>query len=373
MQAYRITDWWKFELLKNGKLATAKTKMGALRIKPLYYVRFPIHGLTLTADYRRMVRRAGPELAATCDGLYKMLVGLAGDQTREYRGWILDDRQRPLDPGQIAEHFCLSEEKTSQIFEILTDSEVKWVEFLDFPEHLHKSLNSSDLSGGSQIKKSGKIWEKKGSALYEVEAKRFSKDKFKRIRSESEEGEFGKNQDREGDDREENVQPQPSPPAQASVPVSDSDTVPASDSEKITVSDSASAPVSDSVSQPGPGGWAGADGPRPLVGMERFNIYAERNEAEKKVMRILKVNLNKKSDTTTICDIYVQFADRLIRGDTTYPLFEHSLNTARQCWRAKNQIAMFVAAMKKPPFSYDPVKRSVIPGKFSQGRDTLKR
>ena len=365
MNAYRIVDWWRFELLKNGKLATAKTKMGAIRIKPLVYVRFPVHGHTLTADYRRMVRLAGPEMAAACDGLYKMLIGLAGNQVREYRGWILDDRQWPLDPGQIAELLCLSEEKTSRIFEILTDSEVKWVEILGFPESLHKSLNGRDLSGGSQIKNFGKIWEKKGSALYEVETKRFSKDKgFVSKRNETEEGEFGKKRDREGDDREENVQPQPRPPAQASVPVSGSDTVPASDSEKTTVPASASAPVSDSVSQPGPGAGAGAEGPGPLTGMKRFNIYLERNEAEKKVMRILKVNLNKKSDTTTICDIYEQFADRLIRGDTTYPLFEHSLNTARQCWRGKNQIAMFVSAMKVPPFSYDPVKRSVIPGKY---------
>jgi len=369
MKAYRITDWWKFELLKNGKLATANSKMAALRIKPLVYVRFPVHGHNLSADYRRMVKKAGPELAAACDGFYKMLVGLAGNQVREYRGWILDDRQRPLDPGEVAELLCLSEEITSRLFEILTDEEVKWVEFLDLPDHLCKSLDGSDLSGGSQIKKSGNNQEKKGSALYEVEAKRFSKDKFKRIRSESEKGEFGNNWDREVDDQgggEKNTQPQAQPAAQASVSDSDTDPVTASASEKPTVSDSVSASVPDAVSQRGLRAGPGADEPRPLSGMERLNIYVERNDAEKKVMRILKVNLNEKSGTTTICDIYEQFADRLIRGDTTYPLFEHSLNTARQCWRAKDQIAMFVAAMKKPPFSYDPVKRSVIPGKFSR-------
>lgn len=366
MNAFRIVDWWKFELLKNGKLATEKTKMNALRIKPLVYVRFPIHGHILTADYRRMVKRAGPEMAAACDGVYKMLVGLAGNQVREYRGWILDDRQRPLNPGQIAELLCLSEEKVRQIFEILLDSEVNWVDFLDLAESLHKSLNGNDLSDGSQKKKSGNNQENLGSALNEVETKRFSKDKFKRIRSESEEGEFGKKRDREGNEREENVQPQPQP-AQPSAPGSGSGTVPASDSEKTSVPASDSASVPDSFSQAGRAG-AGADGPGPLTGMKRFNMYQERNDAEKKVMRILKVNLNNRSDTTTICDIYEQFANRLIRGDTTYPLFEHSLNTARQCWRAKNQIAMFVSAMKEPPFSYDPVKRSVIPGKFSQDR-----
>ena len=378
MQAFRIVNWWRYEVLKNGKKAGKKTKMGALRENPLVYVRFDVNadknqGHVLSADYRRLLDEAGPELAAACDGLYKMLVGLAGNQVREYRGWVLDDRQRPLDSGQIAKFLCLSKEKVRQIFGVLTDTEVDFVEFLDFPESLHKSWNSKDFKGNPNSGKIGKNQEKKGAPLYETETEELKIKGFVSKRNETEEGDVREKKgavEREGESQGggKNVQPQPRPPAQASVPVSDSDTVPASDSEKITVSDSASEPVSDSVSQPGPGAGAGAEGPVPLTGMRRFNVYLERNEAEKKVMRILKVNLNKKSDTTTICDIYEQFADRLIIGDTTYPLFEHSLNTARQCWRAKNQIAMFVAAMKKPPFSYDPLRRSVIPGSFSNDR-----
>ena len=226
MKAYRIVDWWKFELLKNGRLAAANTKMVSLRIKPLLYVRFPVHGHTLSADYRRMVKRAGSEMAAACDGVYKMLVGLAGNQVREYRGWVLDDRQRPLDSGQVAELLCLSEKKTNQIFEILRDREVNWIELLEFPESLHKSLDgkipdfsqniysgnnqekkgsplngdeienksensgvfsdlpgplhksldSSDLADGSQNIYFGKNQEKKGSPLYETETEDISKD-----------------------------------------------------------------------------------------------------------------------------------------------------------------------------------------------------
>lgn len=190
MKAYRISNWWRFELLKNGKLATAKTKMGAIRIKPLLYVRFPVHGHSLSSEYRRMVKRAGPELAAACDGLYKMLVGLAGDQVRECRGWVMDDRQRPLNnPGQVAEILCLSEKKVSELLEILMDSEVKWVEFLDLPESLCKSVNSKDLSDESQKKKSGNNQEnlgKKGIAFIETE----TEDKVKDNLNETEGGEF---------------------------------------------------------------------------------------------------------------------------------------------------------------------------------------
>ena len=381
MQAYRIVDWWKFELLKNGKLATEKTKMGALRIKPLIYVRFPVHGHNLTADYRRMVKRAGPEMAAACDGIYKMLVGLAGNQVREYRGWILDDRQQPLDPGQVAELLCLSEERTRLIFEILSDRAVKWVSLEEFPEALHKSFNEGDLSSEPQIKKSGNNWEKKGAPLNETETEDKGKG-FDSKRIESEEGDFGKKEDREGDDLDENaVQPQARPPASVSVSATDT----ASDSKKL--SDSVSAPTTASVSAPGAGPGAevpgsftdgrtgpiksdsGLPGGRELEteassGRERFEIIRECQKATLELTQI--IHPRNSSDMTTINDIFAQLKNRLISG-SPYPLFELALNTARQCWRADKPIAMFVAAMKKPPFHYVPKKLHVIPGNAHSG------
>ncbi len=362
MKVYRISNWWRFELLKNGKLATAKTKIGAIRIKPLIYVRFPVHGHTLSSDYRRMVKRAGPELAAACDGLYKMLVGLAGDQVREYRGWVLDDRQRPLkNSGQVAEILCLSEKKVSELLEILMDSEVKWVDFLDLPESLCKSLNNKDLSGGSQKKNSGNNQEnlgKKGICFIETE----TEDKFKDNLNETEGGEF-ESQGAGGGG--ENVQPQ-APPAPASV--SDSGTVPVTDSASERISDSASDSVSvpDSVSQPGPG-VPGAEGQGPLSKQKIFDIMRQRCQAELEAVQILKLNPRNKSDSTTISDIYSQLAQRLV-GGSPYTLFESSIATARQCWRGDKPIAIFVAAMKKPPFYYVPKKLSVIPGKFPKNR-----
>ncbi len=369
MQAYRITNWWRYELLKNGKLATAKTKMVSIRIKPLIYVRFPVHGHTLSADYRRMVKRAGPELAAACDGVYKMLVGLAGDQVREYRGWVLDDRQRPLDISQLAELFCLSEGKVSQIFEVLTDSEVKWIVFLEFPEPLHKSLKSNDLSGESQIKKNGNNKENSGSPLYETETEAEFKDNQIETEGEGVREKSGAGESQEAGGGEENAgQPQPLPAAQASVSGSVPGSGPASVSERPSVSDADSATVSDSVSQPGPRAGAGAEGPGHLSKQKRFEIMRERCQTELETAQILKLNPRNKSDSTTIADIYSQLAQRLIVG-SPYTLFESSLATARQCWRGDKPIAMFVAAMKKPPFYYVPKKLSVIPGKFSQGRN----
>lgn len=364
MQAFRIVNWWCFEMLKNGKLATAKTKMGALRIKPLIYVRFPIHGHALSADYRRMVKRAGPELAAACDGLYKMLVGLAGNQVREYRGWVLDDRQRPLDPGQIAELLCLSERKVSQIFEILLCEDVKWVEFLEFPEALRKSLNSNDLAHGSQNTKSGKNREnlgKFGIPLIETE----TEDKVKDNLNETETRTHARARHSTADENA--GQPQALPPAQSSVSDSVPDSVPDSVSEKPSASVSDSVSVPDSVS--GLGAGPGAEGPGHLSKQKIFNIMRERCQAELEAAQILKLNPRNKSDSTTVSDIYAQLAQRLISG-IPYTLFESSLATARQCWRGDKPIAIFVAAMKKPPFYYVPKRLSVIPGKFSQTINT---
>jgi len=366
-QAYRIVHWWKYELLKNGKLATAKTKMSSIRIKPLIYVRFPVHGHSLTADYRRMVRRAG-ELAAACDGVYKALVGLAGNQVREYRGWVLDDRQRPLNPGQLAELLCLSERKVNQIFEILLDREVKWIEFLDFPESLHKSLQGSGLSSQSQNKNFGNKREKKGSALNETEAEIKDKDnRFEANRIEGggvrEKGEVESQGAGEGE--KENEQPQALPAALASVSDSGTDPVPVSVSEQSSGSGSDSAPVADSVSKPGPRAGPGAEGVGVVSKEKMAEIIREVREATIELSQIIRPHNS--SDITTISDIYEQLQHLLVSG-SPYPLLEFSLTTARQCWRAKKPIAMWVAAMKKPPFYYVPKKLSVVPGKFSTNR-----
>jgi len=113
MKAYRIANWWRFEMLKNGKLATAKTKMVSLRIKPLIYVRFPVHGHTLSADYRRMVKKAGPEMAAACDGLYKMLVGLAGNQARDFAAGSLTTGSSPWRIQVRLRSFCAYRKRKS--------------------------------------------------------------------------------------------------------------------------------------------------------------------------------------------------------------------------------------------------------------------
>lgn len=354
MKAYRIVNWWKYEMLKNGKLATVKTRMVSLRIRPLIYVRFAVHGHILTADYRRMVKRAGEDMAAACDGLYKMLVGLAGDQVREYRGWILDDRQRPINHAQVAELLCLSEKKVSRIFDILTDREVKWVEILDFPEALSKSLDSNDLTGVPKLGENGKIQEKKGSPLIETETEDIKLSDSKRIES--------KGGVRERTGEEVSGHPPARPPAPASA--SDTDPVPASVSQRLPAADTDTVPASVSEQGPGAGPGDGCQGD-----LSREEIFENSRACKKAVLDFSQIiHLHNSSDITTINDIFSQLQQRMLAG-SPYPLFEMSLNTARQCWRGNKPIAMFVAAMKKPPFHYVPKRLSVIPAKYTKEKD----
>jgi len=236
---------------------------------------------------------------------------------------------------------------------------VKWVEFLEFPVALHKSLNSSDLSGVSQNNKSGNFREKKDTPLYETETER--ERETDTIVSETEEGVSGKNCDREG--LVENAgQPQARPPA--SVSGSASDPVTDSVSGGPTDSDSDSAPVSASVSKPGAG--PGADGSGLVSEQQRFEIIRECKKAALDLSQI--IHPHNSSDITTIQDIYTQLQNRMITG-SPHNLFELSLNTARQCWRGDKPIAVFVAAMKKPPFYYVPKKLSIIPGRFPEDKN----
>jgi len=365
MQAYRIVAWWQYEVTFKGRPATEKTPMKNLRKTPLIYVRFPVHRHTLEdADYRRMVKRAGNE-AAACDGVYKALVGLAGNQVREKRGLILDDWQRPLDSKQVAELLCLPENQVSRIYAILMDEEVKWIELVEYPKSLHRS-GKPGVSRGDSRGVGGVSMENDGVPLNETETEeRLSASK----RSETEGGDVSGEDGNQGESGGggENVQPQARPPALASVSGSDSDTVPASVSEEPSVSGSAPAPASDSVSQPGQGAGPGADSAEPLTDKERlFEIHRECKKAVLELTQI--IHPHNQSDITTFNDIYVQLQQRVISG-CPYPLFELSLNTARQCWRGDKPIAMFVAAMKKAPFYYVPKKLSVVPGKFPLGKN----
>ena len=327
--AYRIVDWTKlYEVSSNGKPAKDKTALDSLRKSPLPYIRFMVHGHSLGPSYRKMIKKAfalGSMMEMACFGFFAKLLELAADQEAKFRGWILDEKQRPINPEQIAELLDIREEgQARKILEILCHPEVGWVELAQFPYF----PPNSPTDGGEKGKKGDAS---EGSFKKETETEGIGKGIGNRNHSPNSGGEKGK--------KGESID---SP--QASCPVKDSD------SESVSETDFPDS-VSDLDSVPG----------RRPGGIE--DIKRQRAKAALELSQIIKPRNN--SDYTTLNDICNHLYNRMI-AETDEPLFDLALDKARQCWRAQKPIAMFVAAMKKTPFFYNPRGISVIRGKLDK-------
>jgi len=380
-EAYRIVDWWQYEVTAKGRKAKKDTPMEELRKAPLEYVRFPVHGHFLSADFRRMVKRAwnyGDLMTEACVGVYKMLCGLAGNQYREFRGYVLDDRQRPINPMQIAELLTISTTKINTIFEVLMDNEVRWVELVEFPVSLQNNMigitevKMDNLSGQSSPPdfsgRSGVKMESSGIPLNETETEdisnRFETNRNERFKDSKPPGNFGTGGASEVEARTqpvgENVShPQAQPLAPDTAKVSMTDT----DSKNIPDTDTDSASVSKFERGAGPGDVSAGE----LSGRERlFEIARQCKTAVFELDSIISCRTS--SDRTTVNDIFSQLQQRIISG-CKEPLFTMSLAIARECVKvADKPMAMFVSAMKKEPFCYVPKKLTVIPDSLKKSR-----
>jgi len=370
MQAYRIVDWWQYEVTAKGRKAKQDTPIEELRKAPLDYIRFPVMGHDLSAAFRRLVKRSwshGDLMAAACIGFYKMLLGLAGNQEREYRGYILDDRQRPINPMQIAELLTLTTEQIENVFEVLMDESVRWVELVDFPESLQsEDSKSADFKMG-KIKDGYKPPGFSGSGGVSKGDNREALNETVPVDINKKINETKRNVENvaykppgfSGSDGV-NIGHLPSgvwresPTAQPPPPGTDTDSND-TDSEKISATDTCS--VSDSVSSAGAVPWAG------LAGKERiFEITRQCNIAVFNLSEIISFKTG--SDRTTVSNIFEQIKQRIISG-LDEDLFSMSLSIARECVRvADKPMAMFVDAMKKKPFCYVPRKITLTKDKF---------
>lgn len=182
-KAYRMVEWrQRYEVTDKGKPAGDNTTTERLRKSPLPYVRFKVCGHKLAPGYRKLVKMAWPhgmgmELAVF--GLFGKLLELAADQEAGFRGWILDEKQRPIYAEQIAEILEVSEVNVVKLgLQILTDLKIGWLELAEFCEDRKPSPDSGGglwgkkgESGGTLLKEKeneieGKLNEEKGASDY---------------------------------------------------------------------------------------------------------------------------------------------------------------------------------------------------------------
>jgi len=336
MKAYRILNWKGIgEVTDKGKAAQANTPDEKIKKTKPKYIRWRTQGHSLEPAYRRLTKKAyglGVMMEMACIGLYVKLLDLAGDwDDPDLRGWILDDLKRPMNPYQIAELLEIKDTNhVKAVFDLLCDPDIKLLEVAEFSGFPPHHGESGGIEGN--LAESGGVLGKKGE---EVENLFLNE-------TETEERSLNLNNETErqiptfpqagGNQGEQTAAP-------ASALVSDTD----------SVSDlSATASVSDSA---------------PRQGLR--SVEDIKKESAKIVIQICELKgLRPKtqSDYTTYSDIFEQLRYRVIY-ETDEPLFEMALKKAKEsCRFGDNPRKMFVAAMKKKPFSYVPKSHCVVRG-----------
>lgn len=133
MKAYRITDWFRYEVDKDGHAVSVPTPIDSLRIAPLPYVRWRVNGHRQGDGYGRLAEAAGSASrleAAICT--FGRLIELAADENREYRGWILNHRKEPATMADLV-RYTKFRAKTLEIgLEVLCHVDAHWLESVEF-------------------------------------------------------------------------------------------------------------------------------------------------------------------------------------------------------------------------------------------------
>lgn len=139
MQAYRIVDWDKdYEVGRKGQQLTSYIPVEGRRKGPLKFVRLKVKGLSIGPILDEIISRCwqpGTIFHWAVLGIYDKLLEIAADQEREYRGWILDQKQKPLTPQGFAKRFREPDARLiKRVFDILCHPDVNLLEFREIPE-----------------------------------------------------------------------------------------------------------------------------------------------------------------------------------------------------------------------------------------------
>jgi hypothetical protein len=130
MNAYRITDWdSKYEVGPEGKPANEQTKR--YRKSSLPFVRLKIFSESNGMAYRKLLRAAGKDAPAVL-GFFCMFLEIAANRDRAFRGWLLDEQQKPLSAEDLAFEFGCENQIIEKALAILTDERINWLKLSDF-------------------------------------------------------------------------------------------------------------------------------------------------------------------------------------------------------------------------------------------------
>jgi hypothetical protein len=138
MKAYRITDWDnKYEVGPEGKPANESTRR--YRKSSLPFVRLKILSESNGMAYRKLLRLAGKDAPAVF-GFFCMFLEIAANRDRTYRGWLLDEQQRPLSAEDLAFELGCENELIEKTLTILADERLNWLKLSDFQTNFDSTV-----------------------------------------------------------------------------------------------------------------------------------------------------------------------------------------------------------------------------------------
>jgi hypothetical protein len=183
MQAYRIVDWnGRYEVTAKGRPATGTELCSGLKKGKLTYVRSRVYGHAISPSFHNILDQAyvvGEINEWAVFGLFHKLLEIAGDQEREYRGWILDNDQDPMMAADIGKLFRSHEvPRIQQALDCLMREGVRWLELANFPgksgssrklpENCGGFLNRTETDTDTETEGDSEISSEDGSARFSV-------------------------------------------------------------------------------------------------------------------------------------------------------------------------------------------------------------
>lgn len=143
MHVYRIVDWDKnYEVNNKGRQITSYIPVEERRKGSLKYVRLKVYGLSIDPILDEIISRSwqpGSIFHWAVLGIYNKLLEIAADQEREFRGWVLDQKQKPVTPQSFAKRFREPNAMLiKKAFEILCHPDINLLEICEYPEVINR-------------------------------------------------------------------------------------------------------------------------------------------------------------------------------------------------------------------------------------------
>ena len=141
-QAYEIVDWLhRYEVNAKGDPVQMGEDNPNLRVAPLLFIKWghneaanALYGLCWGPGYRSLLDTSKKleVYAGLAMGWFGKFLEIAGAKMRDYRGWVTDDSNKPMDSARLAEMLGVSQAEIEMALKVLCHENVDWLTVRDY-------------------------------------------------------------------------------------------------------------------------------------------------------------------------------------------------------------------------------------------------